>query len=89
MPQLFVTKHNNRIYRIKKVHFDMTPLSSFSCFDRDSKSYSTITFQHYYDAYYNHSLSELGQPMLEAVPDKDHSCVGFAGGSSDGSVLLC
>jgi len=66
-----VTKHNNRIYRIKQVHFDMTPLSSFSCFDRDSKSYSTITFQHYYDAYYTHSLSELGQPMLEAVPDKD------------------
>jgi len=66
-----VTLYNNRIYRIKNVDFNMSPLSTFKHFRREDQTAHDFTFQRYYQAYYQKEITELRQPLLVAYPEKD------------------
>jgi len=66
-----VTLYNNRVYRIKAVHFDKTPQDPFTMFQRDEGLKKTINFVQYYQAYYQREIMEHRQPLLEAVPEKE------------------
>jgi len=66
-----VTLYNNRIYRVKAIHFDMTPQSKFMMYVRDEKKKKEMTFSEYYQAYYNKSIQEQRQPVLEVYAEKD------------------
>eukprot|EP00435_Cladocopium_sp_Y103_P012926 s824_g3.t1 len=64
-----VTAYNNRIYKIKKVHFDMTPDSLFTL-NRKGDADVKISLQKYVELFYNCSVKFKSQPVLEAFPDK-------------------
>lgn len=66
-----VTLYNNRIYRIKYVDFEKTPLSTYSHYKREEKAHSDISYHHYYEAYYSKTITEARQPLLAAFPEKD------------------
>lgn len=66
-----VTVYNNRMYRIKAVHFDKTPESKFTMYQRDMRKKELTSYQEYYRAYYDKDIVDLKQPLLEAFPEKE------------------
>lgn len=68
------TLYNNKIYKVKCVHFEMNPRTEFAMkiIDRKTKRRKTQNIPHneYYSLYYNKTLTELQQPLLEAYPQK-------------------
>jgi len=66
-----VTIYNNRIYRIKAVHFDKTPEDTFIYHDRAEKKSVSLTFAKYYSLYYPKDIQHSAQPMLEAYAVKE------------------
>jgi len=70
-----VTLYNNRVYRIKAVHFDKTPQDTFTMYQRDEKVVKTINFLQYYQAYYQREIVDSKQPLLEAYAEKQHEKV--------------
>mmetsp|Transcript_87305 Transcript_87305/g.154735 ORF Transcript_87305/g.154735 Transcript_87305/m.154735 type:complete len:833 (+) Transcript_87305:42-2540(+) len=66
-----ITTYNNRVYRIKKVHFDKTPASSFKLYQRDQKKTVDISYAEYYQAFYDKAIGYGKQPLLEAYAEKD------------------
>ena len=68
-----VTNYNFRVYRIKQVHFDMNPSSTFTYHLRggsDGEKFVEITFAKYLETFYEKSVTFKGQPLLEAYPEK-------------------
>jgi len=53
-----VTLYNNRVYRVKAVHFDKSPSDQFIMYQRDEKKSTPITFESYYQAFYDRQVSE-------------------------------
>eukprot|EP00930_Biecheleria_cincta_P069337 TRINITY_DN57089_c0_g1_i1.p1 TRINITY_DN57089_c0_g1~~TRINITY_DN57089_c0_g1_i1.p1 ORF type:complete len:826 (+),score=168.70 TRINITY_DN57089_c0_g1_i1:36-2513(+) len=66
-----VTFYNNRVYRIKAVHFDMHPGMEFDMYQRDEKKWQKITFADYYQAFYDKTVTYGKQPLLEAHAEKE------------------
>ena len=67
---LVIALHNNRVYRIRSVRFDMTPSSLFSFRDKKSNSNKDITLYDFYRRFYNRPIYDMHQPILEAFPEK-------------------
>ena len=65
-----VTSYNFRVYRIKQVRFDMTPLTTFKMYQKDNKEFAEITFVQYLQMFYDKSVAFKQQPLLEAYPEK-------------------
>ena len=65
-----VTSYNFRVYRIKHVHFDMTPMSSFDLRRKDTTQPIAITFAKYFELFYDKTVAFKNQPLLEAYPEK-------------------
>mmetsp|Transcript_40341 Transcript_40341/g.88190 ORF Transcript_40341/g.88190 Transcript_40341/m.88190 type:complete len:827 (+) Transcript_40341:24-2504(+) len=70
-----VTVYNNRVYHIKAVRFDLTVGNTFKMYQREEKTEKEVSFQQFYEAYYNSQITEMQQPLLEAYPEKDHESV--------------
>ena len=66
-----VTLYNQKLYRIKKIHFDMAPTDSFEMYQRDEKAKKKFTYVEYYEAFYETKITELEQPLLEAYAEKE------------------
>mmetsp|Transcript_821 Transcript_821/g.1666 ORF Transcript_821/g.1666 Transcript_821/m.1666 type:complete len:860 (+) Transcript_821:79-2658(+) len=66
-----VQKYTQKVYRIKDVCLDMTPASKTTIYNRAEKKQEEMSFIQYYKTYYQTDISELRQPMLEAVPEKN------------------
>eukprot|EP00931_Biecheleriopsis_adriatica_P005459 TRINITY_DN10697_c0_g1_i1.p1 TRINITY_DN10697_c0_g1~~TRINITY_DN10697_c0_g1_i1.p1 ORF type:complete len:838 (-),score=144.62 TRINITY_DN10697_c0_g1_i1:57-2570(-) len=71
VPAIVVTMYNNRVYRVKKVHFDKTPNDTFDCFQREEKKYTKMKYAEYYQAFYDKKLTYDRQPLLECYPEKE------------------
>eukprot|EP00404_Azadinium_spinosum_P033139 CAMPEP_0180565470 /NCGR_PEP_ID=MMETSP1037_2-20121125/5563_1 /TAXON_ID=632150 /ORGANISM="Azadinium spinosum, Strain 3D9" /LENGTH=772 /DNA_ID=CAMNT_0022582443 /DNA_START=146 /DNA_END=2465 /DNA_ORIENTATION=+ len=66
-----VTQYNNKVYRIKNVHFDMTPHSNFMMVSKETKKREQINFMQFYQSYYAKAIECERQPMLEAYRERD------------------
>ena len=64
-----VTSYNNRVYRIKSVHFDMDPNSFFDMRRKGDKDLKISLWQ-YLKLCYSREVKFKTQPVLEAFPDK-------------------
>ena len=60
------TVYNGKAYKIKKIWFDMTPLSTF--FNKENGE--ILTFASFMEKRYGLSAVCLSSPMIEAVPEK-------------------
>ena len=65
-----VTSYNFRVYRIKKVHFDMRPSSILKMREKGNTEKVETTFAQYLETFYGKSVTFKNQPLLEAHPEK-------------------
>jgi len=66
-----VTSYNNRVYRIKQVHFDKDPSFVFEMWDKALGKNVPHSVAQYVETYYQRSVSCPYQPLLEAYPEHD------------------
>eukprot|EP00404_Azadinium_spinosum_P005810 CAMPEP_0180441470 /NCGR_PEP_ID=MMETSP1036_2-20121128/13643_1 /TAXON_ID=632150 /ORGANISM="Azadinium spinosum, Strain 3D9" /LENGTH=781 /DNA_ID=CAMNT_0022447687 /DNA_START=176 /DNA_END=2521 /DNA_ORIENTATION=+ len=66
-----VTQYNNKVYRIKNVHFNMTPHSNFMMVSKETKKREQMNFMQFYKSYYAKAIECERQPMLEAYREEE------------------
>ena len=72
---LVIALHNNRVYRVKTVRFDLNPSSSFPFREKKSGSIKEVTFSDFYRRFYNRPIYDMNQPILEAFPERNSESV--------------
>ena len=70
-----VTLHNNRVYRIKSVRFDLSPDSTFCFKDKRARNMREMSYSDFYRRFYNRALYDMNQPLLEAYSQKSSETV--------------
>jgi hypothetical protein len=70
-----VTMYNKRLYRIKGVRFDKKVTDNFRMYVRDEKAHKDMTYEAYYQYFYDKDIEDKDQPLLEAYPEKETETV--------------
>ena len=72
---IVVTLHNNRVYRVKAVRFDLTPQSTFFFKDKKTRTVREMSYADFYRRLYNRALYDSHQPLLEAYAARESETV--------------
>jgi len=67
---VIIAYNNGRVYRVKRVRFDLNPTSVFTLKSKKGSPPTTISYVDFYRRFYNRIVYDYNQPLLEVEAEK-------------------